>query len=417
MPAYELTGDDVVYSLRKASNKGTSAYASDYAGMTFGSPDPYSVTATLDRPLSTALFYPRVANYSGGYILCKRAAEKLGRDGLKTHPVGTGPFMFKSYRPNEKMDLVANDAYVRGTPQLDGVEYRYMADLSSRELGLRSGQLDVIYGQQDGKWVDQLSRAPNVKVDVVGVGEVSTVYFNVTKAPFDNPKVRQAVASALNRDEFLALYGTKVARKVFSPVPLVGVGSVALGGVLGTLLGLAAGYSGRWIDNLVMRGVDILMAFPSLLLGLAVLAVLGVGLGKMIVAIGIVLAPSFARVVHAATLSLKEREFVEAARCLGAGRSRIIGRYILPNLMGETVVLASLLIASAIRIEASLSFIGLGVSPPTPTWGNIIRDGTPLLLSAPWLSVFPGLAMLVSILAFNLVGDGVRDVLDPRTRQ
>jgi peptide/nickel transport system permease protein len=166
-----------------------------------------------------------------------------------------------------------------------------------------------------------------------------------------------------------------------------------------------------------MRAVDVLMAFPSLLLGLAVLAVLGAGLEKMIVAIGIVLAPPFARVVHGATLSLKAREFVEAARCLGAGRSRIVGRHILPNLSGETVVLASLLTASAIRIEASLSFIGLGVSPPTPTWGNMIRDGAPLLLNSPWLSVFPGLAILVTVLAFNLMGDGLRDVLDPRSQQ
>jgi peptide/nickel transport system substrate-binding protein len=219
VPAYELTGEDVVYSLQKAANKNTSAYSSEYAGMTFASGDPYTVTVTLDKPLSTALFYPRMANYSGGYILCKKAAEKLGPDGLKTHPVGTGPFMFKSYSPKEKMDLVANDAYFRGKPQLDGVEFRYMADLSSRELGLRSGQLDVIFGLQDGKWVDQISTAPNVSVDVFGVGEVSSIYFNVTKAPFDNPKVRQAVASALNREEFLALYGTKVAQKVFSPVP------------------------------------------------------------------------------------------------------------------------------------------------------------------------------------------------------
>jgi peptide/nickel transport system permease protein len=198
---------------------------------------------------------------------------------------------------------------------------------------------------------------------------------------------------------------------------LVGVGSVALGGVVGTLLGLIAGYSGRWVENLVMRAVDVLMAFPSLLLGLAVLAVLGAGLEKMIVAIGIVLAPPFARVVHGATLSLKAREFVEAARCLGAGQSRIVGRHILPNLSGETIVLASLLTASAIRIEASLSFIGLGVSPPTPTWGNMIRDGAPLLLNSPWLSVFPGLAILVTVLAFNLMGDGLRDVLDPRSQQ
>jgi peptide/nickel transport system substrate-binding protein len=117
------------------------------------------------------------------------------------------------------MDLVANDAYFRGKPRLDGVEYRYMADLSSRELGLRGGQLDVIYGLQDGKWVDQLASAPNVKVDVFGVGEVSTLYFNTTKPPFDNPKVRQAVAYALNRDEFLSLYGTSVAQTVYSPVP------------------------------------------------------------------------------------------------------------------------------------------------------------------------------------------------------
>ena len=221
VPAYELTGEDVVYSLQKAANKDTSAFASEYTGMTFASADPYTVTVTLDKPQSTALFYPRVANYAGGYIVCKKAAEKLGPDGLKTHPVGTGPFMFKSYSPKEKMDLVANDAYFRGKPQLDGIEYRYMADLSSRELGLRSGQLDVIYGLQDDKWVDQMSSAPNVKVDVFGVGEVSTLYFNVTKPPFDNPKVRQAVASALNRDEFLSLYGPKVAQSVLSPVPQV----------------------------------------------------------------------------------------------------------------------------------------------------------------------------------------------------
>jgi peptide/nickel transport system substrate-binding protein len=219
VPAYELTSDDVVYSLQKAANKTTSAYSSDYAGMTFSNPEAYSITVTLDEPLSSALFYPRFANYSGGYILCRRAAETLGPEGLKTHPVGTGPFMFKAYSPGEKVDLVANPAYFRGRPQLDGIEYRYMADLNSRELGLRSGQLDLIYGQQDDKWVDQLASAPNVKVDVFGVGEVSTIYFNTARPPFDNLQVRQAVASALNRDEFLALYGKKVAQKVFSPVP------------------------------------------------------------------------------------------------------------------------------------------------------------------------------------------------------
>jgi peptide/nickel transport system permease protein len=198
---------------------------------------------------------------------------------------------------------------------------------------------------------------------------------------------------------------------------LVGVCSVLLGGVIGSTLGLVAGYTGGKIENVIMRFVDILMAFPSLLLGLLVLAVLGPGLLKMILAIGIMLSPAFARVMHGSALSLKKREFVEGARSVGAGPARIVGLHILPNVMGEVVVLGSLWTASAIRIEANLSFIGLGVSPPTPTWGNMIRDGTPHLLNAPWLSVFPGLAILVAVLGFNLLGDGLRDVLDPHLRE
>ena len=198
---------------------------------------------------------------------------------------------------------------------------------------------------------------------------------------------------------------------------LVGVCSVLLGGVIGSTLGLVAGYTGGKIENVIMRFVDILMAFPSLLLGLLVLAVLGPGLFKMVLAIGIMLSPAFARVMHGSALSLKKREFVEGARSVGASPVRIVGLHILPNVMGEVVVLGSLWTASAIRIEANLSFIGLGVSPPTPTWGNMIRDGTPHLLNAPWLSVFPGLAILVAVLGFNLLGDGLRDVLDPHLRE
>jgi len=182
-------------------------------------------------------------------------------------------------------------------------------------------------------------------------------------------------------------------------------------------MGLVAGYSGGKVENAIMRFVDILMAFPSLLLGLTVLAVLGPGLEKMILAIGIMFSPGFARVVHGSTLSVKAQEFVEAARCVGAHQTRILRLHILPNVLGEIVVLGSLWTASAIRVEASLSFIGLGVSPPTSTWGNMIRDGTPHLTNAPWLSVFPGLAILITVLAFNLLGDGLRDVLDPRLQQ
>ena len=205
------------------------------------------------------------------------------------------------------------------------------------------------------------------------------------------------------------LYGGRVSL-------LVGVGAVALGGVTGTAMGLAAGYYRGRTEDVVMRFVDVLMAFPSLLLGLIVLAVLGPGLGKMIFAIGIVLSPSFARVAHGATLSLAGQEFVDAARAVGAGAGRILAGHIARNVSGELVVLSGLLAASAIRIEASLSFIGLGVSPPTPTWGSMIREGTPYLIDAPWLSVAPGVAILLAVLAFNLFGDALRDVIDPRLR-
>jgi peptide/nickel transport system permease protein len=195
---------------------------------------------------------------------------------------------------------------------------------------------------------------------------------------------------------------------------MVGICSVLLGGALGTLMGLTAGYLGGKVENTIMRAVDVLMAFPSLIMGLMVLAVLGAGLSKMVLAIGIVLSPTFARVAHSATLAVKENEYVEAARAIGAGRFRIIRLHILPNILGEVIVLASIWTATAIRVEANLSFIGLGVSPPTPAWGSMIRDGTQHLANAPWVSLFPGLAILITVLAFNLLGDGLRDILDPR---
>jgi peptide/nickel transport system permease protein len=206
------------------------------------------------------------------------------------------------------------------------------------------------------------------------------------------------------------IYGARVSL-------MVGICSVLLGGALGTLMGLIAGYLGGTVENLLMRAVDVLMAFPSLIMGLMVLAVLGAGLGKMILAIGIVLAPTFARVGHSATLAIKENEYVEVARSLGAGRFRIIRTHVLPNILGEIVVLASIWTATAIRVEANLSFIGLGISPPTPAWGTMIREGTQHLGHAPWVSLFPGLAILVTVLAFNLGGDGLRDILDPRLQQ
>jgi len=203
------------------------------------------------------------------------------------------------------------------------------------------------------------------------------------------------------------IYGARVSLTV-------GVLSVLVGMTIGTLLGLAAGYFRGWIELLVMRMVDVFMSFPVLIMGLLVMAILGTGLGKLIVAIGVVLAPRFARLAYGAAVSVRETEFVDAARALGAGPWRILLRHVLPNVFGEILVMGTLWTATAIRIEANLSFIGLGVPPPTPTWGNMIREGVNWIVVAPWLPVFPGLAILITVLAFNMVGDGLRDAVDPK---
>jgi peptide/nickel transport system permease protein len=217
----------------------------------------------------------------------------------------------------------------------------------------------------------------------------------------------------LGRDDFgrdilsRTIYGARVSL-------MVGVLSVLIGGVAGTVMGVVAGFKGGRTENAIMRVVDTLLAFPDLITGLLVLAVLGAGLDKLIFAIGIVIAPRFARLAHGPTLALREKDFVSAARAIGVGDMRMVAHHIMPNIMGEMLVMASLWTATAIRIEANLSFIGLGVAPPTPTWGQMIRDGTIYLTHAPWFSLFPGLAILITVLAFNLLGDGLRDVLDPK---
>jgi peptide/nickel transport system permease protein len=219
----------------------------------------------------------------------------------------------------------------------------------------------------------------------------------------------------LGRDDYgrdvlsRVIYGTRVAL-------LVGVLSVLLGGILGTTLGIVSAYFRGTVDAVLMRLVDIMLSFPDLITGLLVLAVLGSGTTKLIIAIGLTITPRFARLAYGPTLALKEKEFVEAARALGIGSGRILRVHILPNIAGELMVLASLWTASAIRLEASLSFIGLGVQPPTPTWGQMIREGTRYLADKPWLSLAPGIALLITVFAFNLLGDGLRDVLDPRSR-
>jgi|DewCreStandDraft_5_1066085.scaffolds.fasta_scaffold00272_50 peptide/nickel transport system permease protein len=197
----------------------------------------------------------------------------------------------------------------------------------------------------------------------------------------------------------------------------VGVLSVAFGMIAGSLLGLLAAYRGRTVGALIMRGVDVLMSFPDEILGIMILAVLGAGLDRLIIAIGIVMTPRFARLSYGPALAIKEKEYVEAARAIGSSDWKILLRHILPNVAGEIVVMGSLWTATAIRVEANLNFLGLGVPPPIPTWGNMVQTGIDQLTYAPWLSLFPGLAIMITILAFNMLGDGLRDVIDPRLQE
>lgn len=197
---------------------------------------------------------------------------------------------------------------------------------------------------------------------------------------------------------------------------IVGVASVLLAGVVGTLIGGVAGYIGGTFDQIVSSAVNIFMSFPSLLLGLMVVIVLGPGMNNVIVAIALSLLPNFVRLARAPVLALRRREFILASRALAVPTYRIIFMHVLPNILGPISVMSTLWIATAIRTEASLSFLGLGVQPPTASWGNMIKSGVNNILSNPWLAVYSGLAITVTVLAFNVIGDGLRDALDPRQK-
>ena len=195
---------------------------------------------------------------------------------------------------------------------------------------------------------------------------------------------------------------------------LVGVVVVGLAGTLGTFVGLVAGYTGGWLDEGLMRLTDVFFAFPALILAMAIAGALGPSLTNAIIAIAVVSWPVYARLVRAQVLTLREREYVEAARSLGASTPRIIWQHILPNTLAPLLVQASFDMGGAILVAAGLSFIGFGTQPPTPEWGVMISDGRSYISTQPWLSLFPGLAILFTVAAFNLIGDGLRDAFDPR---
>jgi peptide/nickel transport system permease protein len=278
-----------------------------------------------------------------------------------------------------------------------------------------------------GFWADTLHRVVRTRAAVAGaliVGAfLATALAGPMLAPYDPLKGRLAerlqapgAAHWLGTDELgrdilsRILYGARITIQIQ-------VAAVTLALTIGTALGLAAGYGGRGPDLVIMRFMDILMAFPGIFLALAIIAALGTGLVNVVMAAGIYLVPQFARVVRASVLTLKEMEFVQAARALGHGDVAIVFRYLLPNSLAPIIVQTSLRMATVLLTASGLSFLGLGVQPPAPEWGALLSNARSYMITAPHVATMPGLAIMFVVLGFNLLGDGLRDSLDPRLRQ
>jgi peptide/nickel transport system permease protein len=241
-------------------------------------------------------------------------------------------------------------------------------------------------------------------------------------APYD--PVRQSVDSILvgpSREHWLGTdqYGRDILSRVLMGSRLslrVGFISVLIAAVGGGVLGLIAGYYGSLVDTIIMTVVDVLLAFPSILLAMAIVATLGPSLSNLMIAVGIGSVPTYARVVRASTLSARELLCVDAARATGCRHARIMALHVLPNVVAPVIVLSTLGVAGAILTASGLSFIGLGAQPPTPEWGAMLSDGRTFLQTAWWITTFPGLAIMLAVLSVNMLGDGLRDALDPRLR-
>jgi peptide/nickel transport system permease protein len=298
--------------------------------------------------------------------------------------------------------------------------------------GVSTVVLPLPSAPEERQWVMTLKRLARRRTALFGLAVVAVVILSAVGAPlvtvFDpieqdinqrlkEPGWRNAAGQAhvlgtdhLGRDILARIiYGSRVAL-------VVGLSAVLISGVLGMAIGLVSGYFGGKVDDFFMRLADIQLAFPFILLAIAVIGVLGPSLRNIIVVIGVSSWVVYARVVRGEVLSIREREFVQAAIALGSRDGRVVLRHVLPNAFTPWLVVATLDMARVIVIESALSFLGLGVQPPTPTWGGMLADGRVYLSTAWWLATFPGLAILVTVLGINLLGDGLRDTLDPRLK-
>jgi len=278
----------------------------------------------------------------------------------------------------------------------------------------------------DSPWRIALRMLVRNKVAMAGLGIIVVLALLAILAPRISPYdpnevdiLRQLEGPSESHLLGTDLYGRDILSRIFwggRITLVVGLISVAIASSVGIVLGLVSGYYGGVTDSLIMRFIDILLSFPRILLALTIVGMLGPGLLNVMLAVGIASVTGYARLVRGTVLSAKEQTYVEAARVIGCQDIKILFRHLLPNVIGPVIVLATLDVASAILAASSLSFLGLGVQPPTAEWGYMLNEGRNYLRSAPWITFFPGMAIMISVLSINMLGDGLRDALDPRLK-
>ncbi len=277
-----------------------------------------------------------------------------------------------------------------------------------------------------GLWQDMLYRFRRHRIGMTGaiitLILIILAIFGPTLAPyapntmdFNAPFAPPSLQHPFGTDDFgrdtlsRIMYGARVSL-------MVGIIAVGIAGTIGTILGMIAGYSRRFVDEMIMRVMDVLLAFPAILLAIAIMAILDKGVTNAMIAIGIVYIPIFARIARASVLSVKHEEFVLAAQALGASSPHILRRHIFPNILAPIIVEVSLSLSFAILAEAALSYFSLGTQPPDASWGRMLNEGRDFFQRSAWMGIFPGLAIMLSVMGFNFLGDGLRDSLDPRLR-